>query len=185
MLRVKIKKMSFGISSHSVPRSAVVSLPGGKTITSEELDELASASFGTEDPHEFLGRPELALQNPTPKNKKTGAGEYGWPIKDNKTAAHIRQKHYRLIRPVELREDCKYPLATQDGVGDGQVEWENHLMIEIEASYYKRFYMDTAWRSTLQLAARAQAQQQAEAEGQGLHIKTHLDITNSKGFGAN
>ena len=176
--------MSFGITSHSVSRDAVVSIPGGKTLTMAELSELASASFGTEDPHEFLGRPELALENPTPKNAKTGAGEYGWPVKNNKTAAHVRQNHYRIVRPSELKPDCKYPLATQDGVGEGQVEWENHIMVEIEPSYFKRFYTDVAWRSTLQLAARAQAQQQAEAESHGLPIKTHLDITASKGFGA-
>lgn len=174
--------MSFGITSHSVPRNAVVSLPGGRTLTAEELNELASASFGVEDPHEFLGQPELALENPTPKDPKKCTGEYGWPVKNNKTAAHIRQNHYRVVRPEELKADCKYPIATQDGAGGGQVEWENHILVEIEPSYFKRFYKDVAWRSTLQLAARAQAQQQAEAEAQGLNIKTHLDIQASRGF---
>lgn len=174
--------MSFGIQSHSIPTDAVVSLPGGKTLTMKELEDLDIGNFGFEDPHEFLGRPELALENPTPINEKTGEGHYGWPLKNNKTAAHVRQNHYRVVRPEELKEDCKYPIATQGGAGDGQVEWENHILVEIEPKYYKRFYRDTAWRSTIQLAQRALARMKADAAAAGLPITPTLNVQSVKGI---
>lgn len=151
-----------------VPEDAVVSIPGGKTLN---LKQLKDVSFGYNDPHEFLGQPEKLLKNVDPKK------HYGWPIKSNATQGKCRQGVYRVIRPEEIKDDTPYAIATQDGVGGGQVEWENHILVEYAEEYYKAHYEDAAWQGTLQLARRAQALQREAADKVGIPIQTHLTAT--------
>lgn len=157
--------------SVGVPKDAVVSLPGGKTISLADLAKLREGGVGfSEDDTIFLGKPELLLKNP-----KKGC-HYGWPLRSLSTAGKIRQRDYRKVTIEELREDTPYPVATQEGVGGGQVEWNNHVLVEMTDEVYQRRFVAPQWRGTEQLA-RLQERLNTKADQLGLHITPEVTAT--------
>lgn len=144
-----------------VPKDAVVSIPGGRTLTREELTKLREGSerVAYEDAKIFLGRPDLLLKNP-----RKGA-HYGWPIRNNRTAGLCRSKQYRVVAPDELLENFPYEVSPRGN----QVEWECHILVEISDEAYQARYIAPAWQSTEQLA-RLRERLTAEADNQHLPI---------------
>jgi hypothetical protein len=154
-----------------VPMGSVVSLPGGITITREQLEQLLEGSDPTvaENNAPFLGDPSILFREP-----KKGA-HYGWPIRNVATQGKCYSGAYRVVAPEELRDDIPFEVS-KDG---SHVEWYNHILVEIQEDFYKKYFVLPAWRSTVQLA-RLQDFFAERAKAKGLSITPTVTMTASK-----
>jgi hypothetical protein len=153
-------------TSHTPPKDAVISIGNGLTLT---LDELASVvreggeNIDYNEAKRFLGDPSLILKNP-----RKGA-HYAWPVRNTRTAGLCRSKAYNVVPAEELMEDCPYDVR----VRGEQIEWENHILVEVSDAAYRQRFVVPQWRNTIQLA-HLRDRLQARANAQHLPIQTEV-----------
>jgi hypothetical protein len=133
------------VQSRASEKDAVISIGNGITLTAEELQAVVREGAENMEYNEakrFLGDPSILLKNP-----RKGA-HYAFPIRDSRTAGICRSGVYKVVPSEELKEDCPFDVS----VRGKQIEWENHILVEISDEVYHQRFIVPQWRNTVQLA---------------------------------
>ena len=163
-------------TTHGTSKDAVISIGNGVTLNQSDLSKLREAAemVDYQDARAFLGKPEVLFSHPT-----RGA-HYAWPIKNSKTAGLCKGGMYRVVKPAEIKDDCPYEIVK---VSDRQIEWENHILVEISEAAYKTRFVSPMWKNTL-LLSKVREQFASAAARAGLPIQTEVTAAHNGLLGA-